>query len=313
MSEKFFVRLTHSFLRPTESQLLQLSLFVTLPIAVFGLVMGLHANSQAILFDALFAVIDASMTLLSLWVARLLEKNGSRRFQYGYWHLEPLVAMLNGAILLLLCVYAFVNAIRALIAGGGADVSLNFAMPYGVAVFIVCMTLYFYQLVVNRRLKSVLIRIDMRSCLMSAAISAALVFGFILAEGVALLGYRSFRAYSDSLVLALLVLGLVPEPLRIIAAALRDVFLIAPEPLQQRVRDVVAEVVRRYGYVNAHSYVAKTGRVHIVDVMVQVPASLVISIAALDVIRAEIVHALGSQVRFDQRLSITFTTRAEWL
>lgn len=310
---KLAQRLKHYWLRPTEAQLLQFSLVSTLPMAAFGLIMGLRGGSQAILFDALFAVIDAGMTLLSLCVARLIEKSGSRRFQYGYWHLEPLVAVLNGSILLLLCVYAFVNAVRGLITGGGTDVTLAFAMSYGIVVFCACMALYFYLWRVNRRLKSVLIRIDMRSFLMSASISAALVLGFALAEGVAALGYPAFRAYADSLVLALLVLGLMPAPLRIIRAAAREVFLIAPEAFHRRVRDVMTDVVTRHGYLDFRSYVAKTGRVHVVDVVILVPSSLVTSIVALDGVREEIALALGTQVRLDQWLSIAFTTRAEWI
>ena len=47
---------------------------------------------------------------LSLGVSRLLMSEGNRRFQYGYWHIEPIVVAFNGTVLMLLCLYAFLNA-----------------------------------------------------------------------------------------------------------------------------------------------------------------------------------------------------------
>ncbi|MET0185122.1 MAG: cation transporter, partial [Achromobacter sp.] len=78
---------------PTEQRVLTLSIWCTVALAMLGIIFGLLSGSQAIIFDGVFASIDAGMSILALVVSRLLLRSGSKRFQYGYWHLEPLVAL----------------------------------------------------------------------------------------------------------------------------------------------------------------------------------------------------------------------------
>lgn len=304
---------SHSyFYLPSEPQVLIVSIWATFAIAIFGVALGVLSNSQAIIFDGVFAVIDASMTVLSLFVARLLAKDGSRRFQYGYWHLEPLVAAFNGSVLLLLCLYAVVNAIRGLLAGGGGGVSLSGTAVYSTVVCASCVLLYLYQRRANLRLDSALISIDMKSFLMSACITAALFAGFVVAALVEGWGFPALQPYADSLVLLALALGLLPMPVRIMVSALRQVFLIAPEALHRQVRDVVAPVVERHAYLGFRSYVAKTGRMNMVEIHILVSPGLCANIDEYDRVRQEIAEALGPAIRLDQWLSISFTARPEW-
>jgi len=302
----------HYFRSPTEPQVLLVSIWATFSMALFGVFLGLLAGSQAIIFDGVFALIDASMTVLSLLVARLLAREGSNRFQYGYWHLEPLVAAFNGSVLLILCLYALVNAIRGLIEGGGHQVSLDAAAAYSVVVCAICFVLLLYQGHANKRLDSELIRIDMKSFVMSAAITLALFAGFALATGAEHMGFAALRPYADSLVLLLLALGLLPLPVTIVLRAMREVFLMAPTELHGRVREVMTDVIQRNGMVGYKSYVAKTGRMHLVEIHVLVPAGFVSDIHAYDQIRQEISDGLGPAIRLEQWLSISFTARADW-
>ena len=299
--------------RPSEAQVMRVSVWATAGIAVFGIVLGIASSSQAILFDGLFALIDASMSLLSLCVVQLLARDGSRRFQYGFWHFEPLVAAFNGSILLLLCLYAIFNAIRSLLTGGSAPVSLGVAGVYAVFVCVMCMALWWYERRANKRLDSELIRIDMKAFLMSTSISAGLFLGFAASALVERLGYASLRPYADALVLLCLALGLLPMPASIVYRAMREVFLIAPAHMHDRVRRAVASAVERHGLLDFRSYVAKTGRMYLVEIHILVDAQFRAEMAVYDRIRQEIGQELGGEVRLDEWLSISFTARAEWM
>ena len=82
-----------------EARLLLTSLSATLLIAGLGIVFGLLARSTAILFDGFFSLLDVAVTWLTLRVARLVASQGNQRFQYGFWHLEPLVIALKASVL----------------------------------------------------------------------------------------------------------------------------------------------------------------------------------------------------------------------
>jgi len=78
------------------------------------------------------------------------------------------------------------------------------------------------------------------------------------------------------------------------------------------VREVMTDVIQRNGMVGYKSYVAKTGRMHLVEIHVLVPAGFVCDIHAYDQIRQEISDGLGPAIRLEQWLSISFTARADW-
>src|SRR5215472_4355194 len=121
-----------------EQRLLRQSIAVTVIVSAFGVGFGLLSGSLSIVFDGVFAAIDAAMSCLALFVARLVSRpSDDRRFQFGYWHIEPMVLAFNGGTLMLLCFYAFINAVDSFLAGG-RQLDFGWAIAYAVVVCAVC-------------------------------------------------------------------------------------------------------------------------------------------------------------------------------
>lgn len=89
-----------------EQRALKLSITVTLLTGLVGVLGGLTTGSRGITFDGMYSFVDVMLTFGSLAVSKLLMLEPSRRFQYGYWHLEPLVGAVQSALLATACVYA---------------------------------------------------------------------------------------------------------------------------------------------------------------------------------------------------------------
>src|ERR1044072_5465417 len=105
----------------SEQRTLKLSIGLTVFLGVLGVASGLVTGSPAIIFDGRYTFVDVVPTVVSLLVVKLIARGTPHRFQYAFWHLEPLVAVLRDAILAMACVYAAVDAIKTL-AGGGHEV-----------------------------------------------------------------------------------------------------------------------------------------------------------------------------------------------
>ena len=90
----------------TEQGTLKFSIALTVLLGVLGVASGLVTNSQAIIFDGMYSFVDVVPTVVSLLVVKLIARGTTHRFQYGFWHLEPLVAVLRDAVLAVACVYA---------------------------------------------------------------------------------------------------------------------------------------------------------------------------------------------------------------
>ena len=290
-----------------EQRILRLSIGVTVVVSLFGVLFGLLSGSLSIVFDGVFAAIDAAMSGLALFVSRLVSgDNTNRRFQFGYWHIEPMVLAFNGGTLMLLCFYAFLNAVDSLLAGG-RQLDFDWAIAYAVTVCIVCFGMGFYEFRANRKIASDFVRLDAQSWLMSAAVTSALLVAFAIAWSL------KGTPYADPVVLALLTLCLVFVPIRTVRKALQEILLITPPELDAHVRSVMDAVVARHGFKTYTSYVAKVGRAQFIEIHIAVPANMRLdNVATVDAIRREIAEAIGGEG--PQRwLTIDFTADPRWL
>ncbi|MBM3649298.1 MAG: cation diffusion facilitator family transporter [Alphaproteobacteria bacterium] len=296
-----------------EQRILRLSIGVTVVVAASGVLLGLLSGSMAILFDGMFALIDAAMSGLALFASRLVGSNAtSRRFQFGYWHLEPMVLAFNGGMLMLLCCYAFFNAVASLL-GGGRALAFDWAIAYAAAVSLVAVAMAAYVARANRRIGSDFVRLDTQSWLMSAAISAALLAAFAIAWLLDGTAWRHLTPYADPAVLALLAAVLAFVPIGIVRKALRDILLITPPELDAHVRRVMDRTAPRHGFTTYTSYVAQVGRAQFIEIHIAVPAGMRLdNVATADAIRREIADAIGGEG--PQRwLTIDFTADPRWL
>ena len=296
-----------------EQGLLKLSIAVTIGVASFGVLFGLLSGSLSIMFDGVFAAIDAAMSGLALFVSRLVTREAyNRRFQVGYWHIEPMVLAFNGGTLMLLCFYAFLGAVDSFLAGG-RELAFDWAIVYAVIVFAACFGMFFYERHRNRQINSDFIRLDAQSWLMSGLITSALLVAFVAAELMKDTPLAYLRPYADPTVLAVLTLCLVFVPIQTVRRALTEILLITPPELDQHVRRVMDAIVARRGFEHYTSYVAKVGRAQFIEIHIVVPPySPLSSIAMADAIRREIATAIGGEG--PQRwLTIDFTADPRWL
>ncbi len=295
-----------------EQKVLKISIIVTIILALTGVFFGLLSGSLAIVFDGMFDMVDAAMSILSFLVARLLTSEGNQRFQYGYWHIEPMVIFFNGGILILLCAYAFINAIGSLLAGG-RELNFSLALIFAALMSVLSMAMFVYVKHKNIKIKSEFLRLDTQSWFISSLISAALVAAFCIGTLIEGTRYHNLTPYIDPLIVAILTFCLIFVPIPVIRDAMCDMFIIAPFDLDKRVREFLDELTVRNGFKTYTSYVAKVGRAQFIEIHIVVPLDYIIScVGTLDAIRHEIGAAIGGEG--PQRwLTIAFTTEEHWI
>lgn len=295
-----------------EQLILRRSIYTTIFIGLFGIVFGLISGSSAVIFDGMFSSTDAAMSILALFVARLLTSEGTRRFQHGFWHIEPLVLAFNGVVLILFCLYAFVNAISTLLQGG-TELNFDWAIIYAVIVCVICFTMMAYQHKINKRLKSNFITLDTQSWLMTALITLALLIAFSIAWAFQGTSYQPWTVYVDPAILMVLSAGLIFVPMKTIIAAFKEILLVTPERMDLRVRKILDEMKAKHGFKKYASYVAKIGRARFIEIHIVLPANFPIaSIATLDAIREEIAEEIGGAG--PQRwITVSFTGDEVWI
>jgi predicted Co/Zn/Cd cation transporter (cation efflux family) len=304
----------------SEQGFLRISIAATGVIAALGIVFGILSGSFSIAFDGVYSLADAAMTALALWVSTLIVRSAQRdavsgrihnRFTMGFWHLEPIVLMLNGCLLITVAVYALINAVISIL-GGGNELRFGVAIAYSATTALVCTVMVVTGIRLNRRLKSDFISLDIKAWIMSGGISFALLIAFLIGLAVQPTPFAWLANYVDPVVLGLVCLVMIPLPISTVWKALSEVLLIAPVDLKEHVDHVASETVRRLGFRSYRAYVARVGRATEIELYFIVPPGLPAkTVEEWDALRDEIGDAIGDESA-NRWLTIAFTADAEW-
>ncbi|MFT0172421.1 cation diffusion facilitator family transporter [Paraburkholderia mimosarum] len=303
-----------------ESSVLRLSIVTTLLIASIGIVFGLVSGSFSIVFDGVYSLVDASMSAVALAVVRLitsyavnvdLPRKWRDRFTMGFWHLEPMVLGLNSTLLVGVAVYALINGVTNLLSGGH-ELHFGAALVYAALTVSACVTMVVVESRANRRIHSDFLRLDIKSWIMSAGITAALLIAFSIGYAIQGTAWEPLTPYVDPAALVLVCVAIIPIPLAEIRQALLDVLLVAPADLKQHVDIVAKHFVERYAFAYYRAYVAKVGRSREIELYFVVPPDMPPKrIAEWDAIRDEIGRAIGGD-ESHRWLTIMFTSDPAW-
>ena len=294
-----------------EQGTLKFSIALTVCLGVLGVASGLVTGSQAIIFDGMFSFVDVLPTIVSLLVVKLIARGTSQRFQFGYWHLEPLVGVLRDSILTVACIYAAVDAINALSSGGHE-------VEYGLAAWwaaILCAIGLAMTLVLRRRARvfdSPMLELDARSWAVSTCLSLALLIGFVIATALEGTSLRGWIPYLDAIALLSMALIMLPMPLIGLWRSISDVLQVAPDELDARVHAVMKEVVKERQFLDFSSYVAKVGRGRFVEIHILVSPESRIDVALADAVRSNVSERLNAASPTFW-LTIDFTADRRWI
>jgi len=278
-----------------EQRTLALSLAAVAGVALLSLAWGAAIESDVVILNGVFSMVSLVGSALYLTAARLVNRPADRRFQYGYAHVEPMVSGANGLLVLVICIYAFINGVEGLRAGGDT-VSPAGVVWFGALSGALCLAVGAYEWSVARRTGSQLLRNDAREWLIDAAFSLVTLAGFAV---VWLLEdpWRTWWArHADSALVALLALLFMPVPLSVMWQTLRELLHMADadRELAERVAAVLREVAAEHDIASHTTHFAKVGRSSFIEVnIVAGPRFALQTVAQQDGLRERVWQALG--------------------
>ncbi|OLQ71286.1 cation diffusion facilitator family transporter [Photobacterium proteolyticum] len=295
-----------------ERLALKLSLAGTVLLAGLGIGYGLYVGSNAILLDGMFSFLSMGMTGLSLYTAYLVSKPDDKQFQFGYAHIEPLINVVNGLLILITCFFAFLSGVQTIVKGGH-DIVLEHAIVYAIISTVCCFAIYFIETYIARSVESELVRVDSQEWLVDGILSAAILVGFIIVVLLDQLGYSRWNAYVDPILVSTLAIAASVLPIKVLRRNLREVLLVAPQDnVQRQVDRVIARLSRQYRFADYTHHFAKTGRQYDLEVNILVIDDAYWTTTRQDYIRQLLWDELADELG-DTWLSVTFTGQKRWL
>lgn len=303
----------------TEQGMLRISIAVTVLVAALGILFGILSGSSAIIFDGVYAMTDAAMTIVALLVSGLIASSVTlgakgrlaKHFTMGFWHLEPMVLGLNGALLTGAAIYALIDAVVSIMHGGRL-LEFGQAIIYAVITTAVTVAMAIITGRANRTIQSDFVELDAKAWVMSAGLNFSLLIAFGVGYFVQGSGQDWLSPYIDPIALAIVCLIIIPIPAGTMRQALADILLVTPPDLKHHVDEVAKEVSKRHGFLSYRAYVARVGRGRQIElyfiVSEDTPAK---KLQQWDQIRDEVGAAIGDEGP-DRWLTIAFTTDPGW-
>lgn len=298
--------------RSIEQKLLMQSVALMALVAVSGTVMGIVTGSSAVLLDGVFSFVDVVIKIMMLMTAKLVARETSKRFQFGFWQFEPLVLAVEGFFILLIVIYALSSGITDLLSGG-RRVDFGPAIFYAIFFTVADTAYYLYVRRINKSLQSNLIKFDNVSWYVDALLEAAILISFVVATMLESTEYARWATYIDPIVLIILAVQMIPSAFRIIVPSMKQILGWAPTSLHNEVQEIMDRFMEKYNFKDYVTSVQVYGNTRIIEIDILVPKSFPYqTIAEIDAIRNEIDQEIGGNPT-EKWVTISFTGTRKWM
>lgn len=300
-------------LAAVEQRAMKISIYVVCLGFAANVGYGFFVQSDTLLLTAIFYLLNLISSALGLLAATAINRPATNRFEYGYWFLEPLVNGINGLMMLVVCVYGFVNGLEGLRSGGHL-VNAHGVIAISAASCVVCFAMVVYKKRAAAQIRSKLLKTDGWKWIMKFSFSAATLLGFfvysILPESVR----DQWAHYIDSAMTAGLSLVFLSVPAKIVRNSFAELLHMSPEsnnPSEQ-IQTELVKFERELGIVRHHTHVIQAGRRNFVEVNVLADAaSSLRDIGSQDRLRERIWRLLETNP-IESRLTVQITADPRW-
>lgn len=292
-----------------EARALWLSAGAGFTLAIVGIVWGLAAASQVILFDGLYAVLGFALSWLGIRAAAKVEAGPTAHYPFGREALAPLVVGVQGLVLLGTFAYACVDALLVILEGGG-ETSVGSALAYAVITTVVVLVMR--VILAGRRSGSDLVAAEVAQWNAAALLGVAMVLGFGLAVALDRTVLSWLTPYIDPILVLVAAALILPTPVRMLRQAYRELLEGVPsDDVTQPVHTAVERLRANEGLSEPNVRIGKLGRKLYVELDLLVPDDGGWSVSDADRIRRQLIHelALPGQVLW---LNVELHTDPDW-
>ena len=242
-----------------EKLILKISFFAGLAFAVAELIFAIYSHSQSSLMDAVYDSTELVFIALILFLTPLFHMPISEKHPYGFYQVESIFIIIKGVMMISVTFGVSMDVLKTALSGGnlvdGALVSA-FQLLLGVG----CVVVYIIMKRLNKHLNSPTVDAEILGWKLDIGYSLGMslaFFGSVFLERTPL---APAAPYFDSFIAVLIVAGMLPENIKMLWGAVKDVFIVSPEDSLEQIKEISAEVLPRYKFEPVFYEVTKTGR-----------------------------------------------------
>lgn len=243
-----------------EKRILMLSFVGGLLFAIVELVFSIFSHSQSVLMDAVYDATELIFIALILFLTPLFHKPISEEHPYGYFQVESIFLIVKGFMMLSVTLGVAVDVIESIFSGGnsvnGWEISV-FQMILGAASVVV----YLVMKKMNRAVSSPTVHAELMGWKLDIAYSAGMALAFFGSTFLENTPAAFLAPYFDQVVAIVVMILMLPENVKMLGGAIKDVFLFPPdEQTVETIKEACTEILNRNQFDPVFFDVTRTGR-----------------------------------------------------
>ncbi len=237
---------------------LRVSAVAALVLAGVGIVWGLAAGSQVILFDGVYSIVGFVLSWFGLRAAALVANGPTPAYPFGREALAPLVVAAQALVLAGTFGYAAVDAVGVILAGGG-QTEVGSALVYSLLSLAAAVVVR--QLLVRWREGSDLVSAEVDQWHAGVVLGVAMVIGFAVAVALQGSSVSHLSPFVDPVLVLVAAALILPTPVRMLRQAFRELLEGVPDAsVTDPIHAAIADVRSGFGLPEPTTRIGKLGR-----------------------------------------------------
>jgi cation diffusion facilitator family transporter len=271
-----------------EQRALHVSIVVAAAQGAVGVVWGIFARSQMILFDGVYAVVGIVLSWLLLRASSMAAQGPTTRFPYGREGATPLAIGIQGFVLMSMLLYAAVEAVYT-IRNGGSEVTAGWALVYGALTTVISVVTWLWLR--SQVGDSDLVLAETAAWRVGALRGVGMTIGFVVLLVLEGSGWDEAAPFVDPAMVLIVCVAFIWTPIEMIRTTVIELLEGEPSPdLVERVGVIVLDVTDRFDIERPELRIAKLGSKLYVEVDARVRPD--VTIAQEHEVRTDVAAAL---------------------
>lgn len=254
-----------------EKHILLVSLAAGLLFALAELGFAIFSHSQSVLMDAVYDACEAVFIALIIFLTPLFYKPASESHPYGYFQIESIFLIIKSVMLLSVSLGVSIEVLEAAFSGGNTVNELHIA-SFQLLLALASVSVFLLMRRMNRHMESPTVHMELLEWKIDIAYSSGMSLAFFASTFLAKTPLAFLRPYFDPVVAVIVMLLMVPDTLKVLISAMRDLFLFPPdEETVRTIKDLCSPILAENNLRPVSFDILKTGRHMWISVYFETP------------------------------------------
>ena len=243
-----------------EKRILLISFIAGLMFATVELIFAIYSHSQSVLMDAVYDASELIFIALILFLTPLFYKPVSEKHPYGFYQVESIFLIVKGFMVLAVTVSVSAEVIGSALSGGN-PVNEGQISLFQLLLGIVSVIIFFVMNRMNRSLYSPTIDAELLGWKIDIAYSMGMSLAFFGAMFLEKTPFAFLAPYFDQLIAVAVILFMLPQSLKMLWRAIKDVFLFSPDDeTVNEIKNVCTDIMEKSQFSPVFFDITRTGR-----------------------------------------------------